>query len=801
METVMQDLRYGIRNLWRQPFFTLVAVSTLALAIGGNSSMFTVVNAVLLRPLPYPEADRLVFIQGSNLPRGITQSNASFPDFIDWQKQNPAIEQMGAFFFGGFVLTSGDETERIPGSLVTDNFFSVLRTPALRGRTLQPDDMSENRGQVIVISYGLWQRRFGGDPNVINRQVIVSGKSTTIVGVMPEGFDYPAPSEAWRPMWMDPKESRDDRYLNVIARLKPGADISQAQAQFETIDQRLNQAYPETNKGWKTDVTGLQSQLVGNTRVSLLVLLGAVVFVLLIACANIANLLLARGTSRRKEIAVRTALGASRWRIIRQLLTESVVLSVAGGVLGLLLSIWLTRLLIAVSPAGSPRINEIRPDLRVIFFTIGLTLITGLVFGLAPALQASRDREAENLKEGARGNAGGPRSNRLRGALMAAEIAMSFMLLVGAGLLIKSFLRLREVNPGFNPDNVLTLRISSSPGRFKEDAERINFFRQVEERIKSLPGVQSEGIILSLPLGGDSFNLWRGFVPEGRPIRQAELIDAAYLPVTPDFFRAMQARLIQGRAFTDGDDDHSIKVVIVNETVARQLSPGQSAVGKRITIWGEKEPREIVGVVAETKAALDNQPAAQTYVPYAQDGSWGSMSMVIRTTNDPAAISPAVRNEIRSLDKTAAVFNLRPMNDVLATSVAPRRTPMLLLSTFAAAALLLALMGIYGVTAYHVTQRTHEIGIRMALGAQMGDVLRLVLKNGMALALIGVGAGLAGAFALTRWMSTLLFGVTPTDWIVFASVAACLLVTALLACFIPAQRATKVDPLVALRYE
>ena len=526
--------------------------------------------------------------------------------------------------------------------------------------------------------------------------------------------------------------------------------------------------------------------------------LGAVVFVLLIACANIANLLLARGTSRQKEIAVRTALGASRGRIIRQLLTESLVLSIAGGGLGLLLSIWLTRLLIAVSPANSPRFNEIRPDLRVIFFTIGLTVVTSLVFGLAPALQASRNREAENLKEGARGNAGGPRSNRLRAGLMAAEIAMSFMLLVGAGLLIKKFPATARSQSRVQSRQRIDVANLLTPGKFKEDSERVNLSPGGRSHQVASGSVRRHD---SEPAAGRRCLQFVARIHSRRTSHNAgRRYRRRYLPVTPDYFRAMQAPLIEGRAFTDRDDDRAVKVVIVNETAPAGWRRAD-ALGKRITIWGDKEPREIVGVVGETKAALDNEPARQTYVPFAQDGTWGSMSMVIRTPNDPASLSRAVRNELRSIDKTIAVFNMRPMNDVLATSVAPRRTPMLLLSTFAAGALLLALMGIYGVTAYYVTQRTHEIGIRMALGAQMSDVLRLVLKSGMALALIGVGAGLAGAFALTRWMSTLLFGISPRDWIVFAAVSVCLLITALLACFIPARRATKVDPLIALRYE
>ena len=803
METFFKDLRYGVRSLLKQPAFTLVAVITLALGIGGNSAMFSVVNAVLLRPLQYPESDRIVVLEGINPSKGITQSNMSIPDFADWQSQNQVFEHIAGFIAGGLLLNNGDETERVHGTAVTADFFSLFRTPSLHGRTLQADDAQPGREPVAVLSYGLWQRRFGGDRNAVGSKVIVSGKSTTIVGVMAPGFDYPAQSEIWAPLPLDPaKEARDNRFISVIGRLNPGATVSQAQVQMDTINQRLAQSYNETNSGWGIRVTKLQERLVGDVRLSLLVLLGAVAFVLLIACANIANLLLARSTARRKEIAVRTALGASRLRILRQLLTESLLLSLLGGALGLVFSVWLIRLLIAISPPNTPRFDEIRPDARVFIFTITLTVVTGLVFGLAPALQASRSDLTEGLKEGLRGNAGGARSNRLRGLLMVAEIAMSFILLVGAGLLIKSFLHLREVRPGFKTDKLLTMRVSVPPGKYRENEARIQFFQQAINRIQSLPGVQSAGMVLSLPLGGDTFNVWRGYIREGRPATPEESDNAAYLATTPDYFRTLQVPLIAGRAFTDRDTDNTAKVVIVNETMACRLWPGQSPIGKHLTIWrDEKFPREIVGVVGETKRSLDNDPSQQMYVPYAQDASWSSMSFVIRTSGDPASTSPAVRNEIRSLDKGAPVFNVRTMNDLLATSVAPRRTPMLLLSAFAAAALLLAMIGIYGVTAYYVTQRTQEIGIRMALGAQMSDVLKLVLRGGMTLAAIGIAVGLAGAFALTRWMTSLLFGVKPTDALTFTAVAVCLLVTALLACYLPARRATKVDPLVALRYE
>jgi len=803
MGTLVKDIRYGTRSLLKQPALALVAVITLALGIGGNSAMFSVVNAVLLRPLQYPESDRIVVLEGVNPPKGITQSNMSIPDFADWQNQNPVFEQMAGFITGGVLLSNGDETERIHGTAVTADFFSLFRTTSLHGRSLQADDAQPGHEPVAVLGYGLWRRRFGGDPSVVNSKVNLSGQSTTIVGVMPPGFDYPAQSEGWVPLPLEPgKEARDNRSMNVIARLKPGATITQAQTQMDIINQRLAQSYNDTNNGWSVRVTSLQARLVSEVRLSLLILLAAVAFVLLIACANIANLLLARATARHKEIAVRTALGASRWRIVRQLLTESILLSLLGGSAGLLFSVWLTKLLIAISPANSPRFNEIKPDARVFIFTITLTVLTGLVFGLAPALQASRSDLTDGLKEGLRGNAGGARSNRLRGLLMVAEIAMSFILLVGAGLLIKSFLHLREVKPGFNADNLLTLRLSVPPGKYQENEPRVQFFHQAIDHILSLPGVQSAGMVLSLPLGGDTFNVWRSYIREGRPATPEESDNAAYLATTPDYFRTLQVPLIAGRAFTDRDTENTTRVVIVNETMARKLWPGESPIGRHITIWrDEKFPREIVGVVGETKRSLDHEPSQQMYVPYAQDGSWSSMSCVIRTGGDPASAGPAVRGEIRSLDKGAPVFNVRTMNEVLATSIAPRRAPMLLLSAFAAAALLLAMIGIYGVTAYYVTQRTQEIGIRMALGAQVSDVLKLVLKGGIALAAIGLAAGVVGAFILTRWMASLLFGVKPTDGLTFVAVSVCLLATALVACYLPARRATKVDPLVALRYE
>ena len=801
MENLLQDIRYGVRSLFKRPGFAAVAVITLALGIGANSAMFSAVNAVLLRPLSFPESERIVLVEGVNPQQGITDSNLSVPDFADWQSQNQVFEQMAGFVTGGSLLVNNEETERVRGTSVTADFFPLFKTKALLGRALQPDDAQKGHDDVVVLSYGLWQRRFGSDPDVVGSKVKVGGEAATVVGVMPAGFDYPYQSELWVPFAIDAAaERRDNRYLEVITRLKPGVTLAQAQAQMDTINQRLAQTYPETNTGSGVRLATLQERLVGGTRSSLLLLLGAVAFVLLIACANVANLLLARATARQKEIAVRTALGASRWRVIRQLLTESVLLSTVGGAVGLLLSLWLTKLLIAVSPPNSPRFDEIRPDTRVFLFTLALAVLTGLVFGLAPALQASRINLNERLKEGGR-MGGGSSHNRVRSMMMVSEVTLSFVLLVGAGLLIKSFMHLRDVSPGFNSANVLSVRISLPSARFPKGEPRVQMLRQVVEHIRSLPGVQSAGAVLSLPLGGDTFNVGRSYIREGRPATPEESANATYLVATPDYFHALQIPLVAGRAFTDQDTEQTPKVLIVNESMARQLWPGESPVGKRITIWrDEKFPREIVGVVGDTKRLLDTEAGSQMYVPFAQDSDWG-MSLVIRTNGDPAASTAAVRSEIRSLDKGIPVFNVKTMNEVLALSVGPRRTPMLLLSAFAGVALLLAMIGIYGVTAYHVTQRTQEIGIRMALGAQMRDVVSLVLKGGMALAFIGIGLGLVGAFALTRLMSSLLFGVQPTDTATFVIVSLSLCVTALIACYLPARKATKVDPLVALRYE
>ena len=799
MDTLIKDLRYGVRSFLKRPGFLVIAISTLALGIGATTAMFTVVNSVLLRPLHFPEPERIVLFQGVNPRQGITDSNMSIPDITDWQQQSQSFEQIAGFASGGVILSTGDEVERVRTTAVSAEFFPLFKTNPISGRVLQPDDMQEGRDAVIVISHALWQRRFGGAADVIDRKITLNGQPATIVGIMPAGFTYPNDCEVWVPLERT-KERRDNRFVEVVSRLKPNVSLAQAQTEMDTINQRLAQNYVETNTGWSVHLTELRESLVGELRTSLLILLGAVAFVLLIACANVANLLLARAAYRQKEIALRTALGASRLRVVRQLLTESVLLSFVSGMAGLALSLWFIKLLIAITPPNTPRLSEIRIDLRVFAFTFGVTILAGILFGLFPALQTSRPNLNETLKDsGQRGSETGGR-NRVGSLLIVSEIALSFMLLAGAGLLIKSFLHLREINPGFNPDNVLTMRLALTPGKYAQGEPRAQIYRQLIDHVKATPGVQSAGAVLSLPLGGDTFEVGRSLIREGRPMTPDESSNAQYLPVTPDYFQTLQIPLKSGRFFTDQDTLQSTKVVIVNETMARALWPNENPVGRRFTIWrDEKFPREIVGVVGDTKASLDKEAGRQMYVPYAQDATWGSLSLVVRTAGDPSAMTSSVREAIRAVDKGIPNYNLKTMNDVVSTSAAPRRIPMLLMSAFAGVAMLLAMLGIYGVTSYYVTQRTHEIGVRMALGAQIVDVLKLVLRRAMLLAVIGIGIGVAGAIAVTRYLTSLLFGVKPIDTPTFVAVAVVLAIVVFIACLVPARRAAKIDPLEALR--
>jgi predicted permease len=801
MRTLWQDVRYGWRMLWRRPGFTLCAALVLALGVGSNTAIFSVVNAVLLRPLPYPGAERIVSFDGVNPQSGITQSNMSVPDFVDWQAQADAFEQLALFTGGGSTL-GGDEPERVTASGVSHGFFGVMGVGPALGRALTAEDNQPGRPAVVIIGDGLWRRRFGADPAVVGRQIEVSGAQVEVVGVMPAGFSFPPGAELWSALKVDAaKEPRFNRSYQVAGRLREGTTLEEARAQMQTISERLAAAHPTSNTGWGVKLNRLHDRLVASVRTMLLILLCAVGLVLLIACANVANLLLARADSRRREIAVRVAVGASRARIVRQLLTESLLLALAGGGAGLLLGVWLTDLLVALAPAGAPRVVEAGLDVRVFAFALAATCLAGFGFGLAPALQVSKTDLQETLKEGGRGQTDG--RSPLRSALVVAEVGLSLVLLVGAGLLVKSLVRLVNVNPGFDSRGVLTLRMGLPGARYPEPRRKAEFYDTLTKRVAALPGVEAAGATLSLPLGGSNFSVGRAFVREGRPQTPEESANAAYFTITPDYFRAARIPLRQGRAFDDRDAEDAPKVVVVNEALARRHFPGEDPIGQRIHIYfDEKFPREIVGVVGDVKTqTLDAEAGPQVYVPHRQDAGWGGLTLAVRTAGDPLALTAAVREEVRALDRGLAVYDVKTLDDVVAASFADRRLLSTLIAAFGVAALLLASIGLYGVISYTVGRRTHEFGVRMALGAAPRDVLRLVLRQGLALALVGVGVGVAAALAVTRLMTSLLYGVSASDPVVFILIPLLLVAVALLACYVPARRAMKVDPMEALRYE
>ena len=781
--------------------FTAVAVVALALGIGANTAIFSLVNGVLLRPLSYPKPEQIVYFEGRNPPSGISDSNVSFPDYLDWSKLD-AFSNLANFYTSSATFSAPNgEPERVPRAGVSSSFFSVLGVQPAIGRAFLAEEDQAKKEIVVILSEGLWKRRFGSDLKIVGTQVTINSLPRTVVGIMPAGFDFPEDTQVWFSSPMDPQdEPRDNRSLSVIGRLKPSVPLQQAQSQVSTINAQLAKAYPDTNTGWDVNLALLQERLVRSVRPSLLVLLGAVALVLLIACANVANLLLARAASREKEVAIRTALGASRTRIIRQMLTESLLLSIIGGALGLFLSVWLTDLLISLNPPDSPRFGEVNLDYRVLAFTIAISGLTGLVFGLVPALQASKLDVSGSLKQGGRAGEGSRRTSA-RSLLLIGEVALSLILLVGAGLLIKSFLRLQEVKPGFNPQNVLTASISLPGAKYKENAQRGQFYRTLIERLKALPGVQSAGAGLNLPLGASGYKIGRSYIPGGRPMTTEESRDASFSAATPEYFQALQIPLLAGRAFTDRDTEETPKVVLINKSMANQsFGSPEAALGKLITIWrDEKFPREIVGVVGDIKPdTLDREAGAQMYVPHAQDAGWAFMTLVIRTAGDPASMAPAVRREVLSMDKDQPIYNVRTMEEVVAQSMGTRRASTLLFTVFAGAALILAAVGIYGVMAYSVTQRTKEIGIRMALGAQAGDVLRLVIRQGMVLTLIGIAVGMAGALGLAKVIASLLFDVPPTDPATFVGIPLLLIFVALIACYLPARRAARLDPTIAL---
>lgn len=814
METLLQDIRYGIRMLLKSPSVSIVATVALALGIGANTAIFSVVNAVLLRPLPFPDSDSLMAVFETDQQKGQIRGTYSFPNFFDLRDQNKVFERVACYHGSDFVLTGSGEPARVQGAVVSADLFSLLGVAPMLGRNFVADEEKPSEtGRVVILSQDLFQRRFNSDPALLNQSITLDGTKYTVVGVMQRSFQFPIqndPVELWTTIAGDASgespvtNARGAHFLQIVARLKSGISQTQAQAEASTIASRLEQQYPDTNTHKGIRIESALVAIVGDIRPALLILLGAVALVLLIACANVANLLLARATVRHKEIAIRAALGASRMRVVRQLLTESILLSLVGGAVGLLLAVWWSDLLIALGKDDIPRAVQVGLDWRVLAFTFGVSVLTGLVFGLVPAFHSARFELTDSLKEGGRGGSSGARRNRVRSALVVSELAIAVILLVGAGLLIKSLWRLQSVDAGLQPHNVLTFNVALPDVKYPGEKQS-QFFQALRARLENLPGVQSASGISPLPLSGDRFSI--SFEIDGRPVAKKDQPSADFFVADVDYFKTMGIPISKGRDFNNYDQHKTPQVVIVSEAFAREFFPNEDPIGKRIkpgmsTFDGEKSVmREIVGVVGNIRnRRLNTESKPAYYVPETQVPS-NQMVVVVKTTSDPHGLVSAATREVAGLDKDLAVFSTKTMDEYLASSVAAPRFNTTLLSVFAAVALTLTIVGLYGVMSYSVAQRTNEIGIRLALGAQTRDVLTLVISQGLRLMLLGLVIGLVGAFGLMRLLSSLLFGVTAKDPLTFAGAALVLGLVSLLACYLPARRATRVDPIEALRCE
>ena len=799
---MLNDLRYALRQLIKAPSFTVVAILTLALGIGACTAIFSVVNTVLLRPLDCPDPDRIVAIRETQVPK-FPEFSVSPPNFLDWQKQTKSYEYLAAYSGAGMNLTGEGEPQRLTGMKVTAHYFDVFGVKPLLGRMLLPEEDAPGKNQVVVLSYPFWQRVFGGARDAVGRTIQINGEPYTVVGVA-QYFGLASKVDVWTPMAFKPEETANDNrgahYIVVAGRLKSGVTIEQARAELDVLATQLAQQYPDSNKGWGIFMMPMQDYMVRDVKPVLYILLGAVGCVLLIACANIANLLLARATARHREISIRVALGAGRGRLIRQLLTESVVLAICGGIAGIILARWGLAALLALAPATLPRISEIQLDKGVLIFSLALSVLTGLIFGIAPAWLAARADVHEALKQGARGSTEGGARGRLRSALVVIEVVFALMLLGGAGLLARSFLQLANVDPGFNPDNATLLRLSLPQKKYALPEQQNAFADALLERVKVLPGVQAAGVTHSMPLVSDYV---LGFNIEGRPaIAPSDLPSTNYYAVTPDYFKAMGIRLIRGRIFTPQDDAKAPRVAIINETMARQHFANEDPIGKRINITnGPDTWREIVGIVGDIKQyGVDKATSAQSYEPFAQV-PFTTVHLVVRTNGSPAALLGALRPTVYAVDKDQPIGIIRPLEEIMADSIARQRFAMTLLSVFSAVALVIAAVGIYGVMAYNVVQRTGEFGIRMALGAQQRDVMRLVLTQGGKLIGLGLLIGLAATLAASRAMGSMLFNTSAYDPLTLGTITILLAAVALIACFFPANRATKVNPIEALRTE